>query len=279
MSDILAYSPASLSFVFKSCPNMNLLKMGSVGIGCTIDKGVIVRARTSSYTEILFNNSSIQFPTVHDVIRQLAKKPVRVEIESQLPLGFGFGISAASALSCALVLNKLFSLGKEKKELVEIAHVAEIKNRTGLGSVGTQATGGFLFKTFPGLPVKAQKYPFIGKKLYVIIIEKLETPTVLKNSRKLKKINETANFTFEKLKKNKSISLDDIIDLSYEFAMESGLLENERVVSLIQKIRKEGGHATMLILGQVVVSTTKPLFRTDYQIERLVITSDQMHLL
>lgn len=250
--------------------------MGSIGISCTVDKKVEVEVEKSQKTEIYFNKEKINFPTVSYVIDKLVNCPVLVSIESPLPLGYGFSISGASALATASALNKLFNLKKTKSELSKIAHVAEIVNHTGLGSVGTQITGGFLLKTKPGLPVSAIKLPFVGQKLYVVIIDRLLTPSILQDKKRIQKVNAVTDFYLQKLKNNKSLQLEDVIDASFDFVTKTGLLRNKRVISVIEKIRKPGGHATMAILGKVIITNIKQTFIKDYKIVELEITNDHI---
>jgi len=268
-----AFCPVSISFLFKVCPNKNLIKMGSIGVSCTVDKKVFVEVEKSQKTEIYFNKEKINFPTVSYVIDKLVNSPVLVSIKSPLPLGYGFSISGASALATASALNKLFNHKKTKKDLAKIAHIAEIVNHTGLGSVATQITGGFLLKRKPGLPVSATKLPFVGQKLYAVIIDRLLTPTILKNKQAIKKVNITADQILEEIKNKRSLVLRDIIDYSYSFMKKSALLQDSRVISVIEQIRKTGGHATMAILGQVVISDI-PFVSQIYQVVELTITED-----
>ncbi|MBI3380163.1 hypothetical protein HY029_05400 [Candidatus Gottesmanbacteria bacterium] len=273
MNKAKASCPAGISFLFKVCPHRNLLKMGSIGVSCTIDKKVEVEIEKAQTTKIIFNDKLIKFPTVSYVINKLAKTPVLVSIKSSLPLGYGFSISGASSLATASALNKLFNHRKTKTELSKIAHVAEIVNHTGLGSVGTQITGGFLLKRRPGLPVSAINLPFAGKKLYAVIIDKLLTPSILQDKKRIQKVNATTDFYLQKLKDNKSLQLGDVIDTSFDFVEKTGLLRDKRVISVIDKIKMSGGHATMAILGRVVISDI-PFVSQIYQVVELIITED-----
>lgn len=252
--------------------------MGSVGIGFTVNKGARVTVTPHEKNTICFNGKQINFPTVASVMNKLRVDKLRVDILSLLPLGYGFGISAASSLGAAWAINKLLRLKKTENQLAEIAHISEIENKTGLGSVGTQITGGFLFKTKPGFPVKAIKYPFLGHKIYVAIIDRFITTEVLNNRSSWRFINKAADDTLEKLKQISSPTLDDMIDASFDFANQAKLLYHGKLKEIIIKIKNKGNHATMSILGQVVVASCK-LTGTDFPVEELTITNDHVRLL
>lgn len=266
--------PASLSFLFKVEENENPIHMGSIGVGCTIDKKVTVMARSNPHHSLSFNETPLIFPTGMYVLKKLTHTPVTIEIYSSLPLGFGFGISGAASLGIAFALNALLRLGKTKEELVELAHIAEIVYHTGLGSVGTQITGGFLIKEKPGLPVSARRLPFVGKKLYAIIIDQLSTPSILENRARVMRINKAGDSALSKIKEKKNIALTEILDISYIFAKESRLLTDPILLSIINTIQKAGGSATMAMLGKVIISDIKPRFGTRYPVEECIINDD-----
>ncbi len=255
-----AYSPACLSFIFRKVKEGNPLKTGSLGVGCTLDKGVKAKVQKSSKSGIFLNDQPIKLPTVTYACKNLIDRPVIINLYSPLPLGCGFGLSAASTLASLFALNKLFALGKSKKTLAEIAHISEIVNHTGLGSVGTQIKGGFIIKKTAGIFFRGKILPFVGKKIYTIVIGPLETPKILKDKKKVEKINKIAEdilWEITNLSNRKvcKLTLEQIIDYSYLFSRESGLLTNQKVISVIEKIKKLGGHATMSMLGKVVISS------------------------
>lgn len=277
MEEIVSDCPASLSFIFKAIYNDDPLKSGSIGIGCTVDKKVEIVVEKSSIGQIFFNGKTISFPTVLTVLKLLTNQPLKIKINSSLPLGYGFGVSGACALATAYAINKLLSLKKSMFQLAEASHSAEIINHTGLGSVATQITGGFLLKTKPCVPGQYIRLPFTGKKLYAVIIGKLTTPTVIGNLARIKKINLAADVALEKIRKNPLVDLAEIIDISYQFALNSGLLTDMKVKDTISKIRNSGGHAAMSMLGQVVITTTKPKLN-NYRVEELTITDNTVGL-
>lgn len=273
MIDSQAYCPGALSFIFKVCPHDDPLKMGSIGVGCTINKGVTVKVKKADNGTMLINGQRLNLPTVSCALTKLTSKPVSLEIESELPLGSGFAVSSASTLATLFAVNKLYKLNKSSLQLAQFAHQAEIACKTGLGSVATQTTGGFLVKLVPGLPPKYDRLPFTGKKLYAVIIGSLPTPAILNKTDLLAKINSAAEKTLTKI--GPPYSLENLLELAYRFSRESSLLQDFRIKSLIKDIRKRGGHATMAMLGKVVISDIKPSLRHEfYRIEELIITND-----
>lgn len=279
MHPVKSYCPAALSFIFKSCPDKNLIKAGSVGVGCTVDSGVTASVEKSAVSEIFFNGRKIIFPTVSLSLKSLTGIPLKVALESPLPLGCGFGLSGASSLAVLYAANQLLRLKKTSEFLNSIAHRAEIISKTGLGSVGTQTSGGFLVKTAPGIPVRGYSLPFTGQKIYAVIFGKLLTPKVLGNVNKIKSINSAAGIAMDKLKNLPSPAFADILDLSYAYEIESKLLDDAEIISLVGKIKKSGGHAAMAILGRVVLSDVPPPSDVKYQFKELTVVKSKVRLI
>ncbi len=262
MKTASAFAPGNISCFFVIKRTSNPMTSGSLGLGFTINKGVQVSAaqlpNRNEKDKVLFNNKSINFPTVLSVIKKLAKKPVLVKIRTDLPLGSGFGVSGASALALSYALNKLFGLNKTKKELAMVAHSAEVENLTGLGDVTNQYLGGFLVKYESSYKFKAKRLPFAGKMIHYRVFSALKTKSIIQDKMRKDQINKIGLQKLVQLKKTKkkNILLPHIIDLSYEFADESGLLQDQRVNNAIDSLRTKGGHASMIMLGNSVFSDT-----------------------
>jgi len=250
---IKAFAPGNVSCIFRICRHKNPAKAHSLGVGFTVDKGVIVTAKKSKKTAIRLNNKKTKFPTIISVIKKLAKQPVEINIKTQLPLGAGFGISGASALATAFVLGRLFRLKKTKKQLALIAHVAEVENKTGLGDVNGQFNGGFLIKAKKGYPLKARRLPIKNQNIYYRVFGKIDTKKVITNKNKEKHINKAADKALKAIKNKKDINLDYIIGVSKEFAVKSNLL-NKRLSNNIKNIEKNNGKASMIMLGNSIFS-------------------------
>jgi pantoate kinase len=254
-----AFSPGNVSCIFRVIDNKNPLKKHSLGVGFTVDKGVLVTVSFNKKNSMTFNNKKIRLPTVISVVKKLTDKPVQVRIESQVPLGAGFGVTGASALATAYALNKLLKLGKSKKQLAMAAHTAEVENGTGLGDVGGQFNGGFNAKFKKGQPLKGVNLGISGKNIYYKFFSKIETKKIINNKAKKIKLNKAGDKTLKSIKKliNKKITLKEIIKISKEFSVNSGLMVDKRVKNLIEKIESKGGNASMIMLGNAVFSDKK----------------------
>lgn len=250
--------------------------MGSVGVGCTVHEGVKVAVKKSHAINVIFNQKRLIFPTVSSVIKKLTQLPITARITSPLPLAYGFGVSGASALATAFALNDFLKLSYKPSQLVGIAHVAEVENRTGLGSVATQSTGGFLLKVKPGIPTQVKHLPFIGRKLFATVINRIETPSILNNTHVLTRVNGQAQKALESISRQLPVTLAEILDTAHVFAQNSGLL-TQKAARVIDVIRSDGGHASMAMIGEVVLSDKKPI--CDYPIRELTITNETVHRL
>src|SRR3989338_2289553 len=268
-----AFAPGNISCAFVIRKNKNPAKSGSLGLGFTINKGAIVEIKKMNANKMIkneikksanmknkniiyFNDKKINFPTVDSVIEKLAKKKFIVNIKSQLPMGAGFGLSGASALATAYALGKILNLKKSKKELALTAHIAEVENLTGLGDVINQHYGGFLAKYKPSYMFKAEKLPVKNKTVHYRYFSRLDTKKIISNKKIKDKINKAGLKSLNKIKKldRHNINLENLVKISKEFAVESGLLKSGNVKNLIKKIEDNNGNASMIMLGNAVFS-------------------------
>jgi pantoate kinase len=276
---IKAFAPGNISCIFSIYDNKDLAKRGSLGVGFTVNEGATVSIKKLSIRKksifkknkiknkftIYFNNKKINFPTVESVINKLNKNKenIEIKIKSKLPLGAGFGISGASALATAYALNRLYKLKRSKKELAKIAHIAEVESGTGLGDVVNQYYGGFLIKFKPSSQFVVKKLLIKDKTIYYKIFSKLDTKKIIGNEKMKNKINKAGIDSLKKIKKiinNKKFNeniLKNIINISKEFAVNSGLLTNKKIINLMKKIEKNNGNASMIMLGNAIFSDKK----------------------
>lgn len=258
MKSVTAWAPANISLLFKVIPHDDPAKMGSLGCGFTVNEGVTVGVSQTNQAAILFNGKPINFPTIKSIAGKLTRADLVIDIQSKLPLGSGFGISGASALATVYAVNKLLSLNTSPLELARLAHTAEVENKTGLGDVINQYFGGFFVKFVTSSQFKAVRIPISDIPVYCRSFGKLETPSILKDPARLIRVDRAGEVSLAQIKQllasNPKPHLTDILTIAKQFAKESSLLTSPSVNNLIGEIESRGGHATMIMLGEGVVS-------------------------
>ncbi|MCB1739605.1 MAG: GHMP kinase [Gammaproteobacteria bacterium] len=258
MKQARAFAPGNVSCVFKVVPHEDPARMHSLGMGFTVPEGVIVEVSAADRTTVSFNGAEFAFATVLSVIEALAPRPVRVVLESPLPLSGGFGLSGASALSTALALNELFELGRTRDQLGLTAHVAEVTNLTGLGDIAGQFRGGCNIKTTSHDPLAATPLPVPEQPVWYRFFSAINTKEVIGHPEQKRRINEAADAvlgTLSDLAARGERDFAAYVRASKQFAVQSGLLRDPDVLATIEAIEVAGGHASMIMLGNAVFST------------------------
>ena len=97
-------------------------------------------------TLTVLNEMQKQFPSLQEPFN------LKIAHNFDLPMGCGYGSSGAGALGAAIGINLLFNLDLSLMETAKFAHIAEVINHTGLGTVGGQVTGGLSITMEPGFP-------------------------------------------------------------------------------------------------------------------------------
>ena len=164
-----AFSPAGISSFFEICdrtPDGKLITdpalVGARGGGFSPDKGVstevfIAEAEEAQVQIVINGENCPEATTTKAVVEMLTSNvsenyTITVTHQVDVPIGAGFGSSAAGALGAALVLNEALGLNLTYNQLGRIAHMAEVKCKTGLGTVGPLLFGGCGLTLEPGAP-------------------------------------------------------------------------------------------------------------------------------
>lgn len=213
-------------------------RVGSRGAGfCLSAKG-----KTEIITEILGRNNEFKVEIcingnkvnqkaettsyIVDYIKKIIKIPYKIRINHffDLPVGCGYGASGSGALGTIFGLNDLFNLGLSDQEKGRIAHIAEVVNHTGLGTVCGQLSGGIGIVKEPGYPCV---YERINTPPNIIIIcgsfGIIHTKSVLTDPVLNLKIKEAGKTALKKLIKNPNIKA--FMDISLEFVKNTEILE------------------------------------------------------
>jgi pantoate kinase len=269
MRKAAAFVPGHISGFFQICDEAGELeRVGSRNCGPCINTGVLTEIAADPNerlnVEVFINGR--RAPEAHTtlaVVRQIlpmVPEPSRVVIKhsAQVPIGAGYGASGAGALGAAFALSKAFNLGLTRPEIIEIAHVAEVSCRTGLGDVGAQAIGGLVIGLEPGAPPYG-KWQQISLERDVKIVcatlaplstkELLDDPKLRDRSRKFGLI------AMKNLLKKPTIQ--NFMKVSHDFSEGLELLDDQ-LRKLIGAANSAGAiGASMAMLGRAVFALVK----------------------
>ncbi|TFF93670.1 MAG: hypothetical protein EU543_03060 [Promethearchaeota archaeon] len=245
-SKIVVKVPHRITGFFEIVDSKNGIKLenpeqiGSRGAGFTLNAmgtttiilNKIISADTNfKECEIYINSIKVNEEAettnfIFNYFRRLVNYPFSVKIfhRFDLPVGCGYGASGSGALGTSFGLNKLLKLNLSNYECGKIAHIAEVVNKTGLGTVCGQLAAGLGMVAESGYPGKYQHIPF-PNGIYVICTSfgKISTPDFLSNQTLHSIVNIPGRDALRKLKKNPNIK--NFAELSWEFVQKTEILE------------------------------------------------------
>jgi pantoate kinase len=252
-----AFSPAGISSFFEICdttsssePITDLKKVGARGGGFGIKKGVkttvsLSKAKINKIHVSINGRTTPEAETTKTVVEMLLEKANEkytavVRHNVQIPIGAGFGSSAAGALTTALALSKALSLKLTYNQLGKIAHIAEVKCKTGLGTVGPLMLGGCILTIEPGAPGIAVIDRIPISTDYVIVAGvhgSIPTREVLSSPERRLAVNKWGRITLDRILSEPS--LENFLACCRDFAEKTGFMTN-RVRTLIRLAEKAG---------------------------------------
>ena len=265
-----AFSPAGLSSFFEICDHTADGKViaapervGARGGGFALDHGVstevsVAEAEESQVQVFINGENCPEAETTKSVVEMLTAKvsenyAIKVVHQVETPIGAGFGSSAAGALGAALALSKALGLNLTYNQVGRIAHVAEVKSRTGLGTVGPLLFGGCGLTLEPGAPgiARLDRIPVSpDHRLIVGTFRPHPTKEMLSSPEKRDIINEWGRRTLKKILADQS--LENFMGACKEFAVGAGFVTG-RVQKLIELSEKAGAvGAAQNMLGEAV---------------------------
>lgn len=265
-----AFSPAGITSFFEICdrtPDGKLIadpeRVGARGGGFSPDKGVstevVVAGAEESQVKVFINGEFCpEAETTKSVVEMLASKvsetyAVTVNHLVEVPIGAGFGSSAAGALGASLALSKALGLNLTYNQLARVAHVAEVKSRTGLGTVGPLLFGGCGLTIEPGAPGIAVLDRVPVSPDYMIVagtFRPYPTKDMLSSQENRERVNRWGRKTLRKILADPS--LENFMKCSKEFTLETGFATN-RVQKLIEFAENAGAvGAAQNMLGEAV---------------------------
>jgi pantoate kinase len=198
-----------------------------------VETSVRVKKSAKNSLEVKVNGSSMSSAEVSrcviNVFLSRFKETKNFEIvvnhHVEVPIGAGFGTSGAAALSLALALNEAFDLGMSKIEAAQLAHVAEVECKTGLGTVIAETFGGLEIRLKPGAPgIGEIRHVPVSQKHVVACLNfgSLSTKRALSDEKIRRHINEFGGKLVDKLVEESSIP--NFLRFSRQFAEHVGLI-------------------------------------------------------
>ncbi len=263
MMRLTAFVPAHISGFFQICESKNPERMGSRNCGPCLEKGVLtsVRVKEDTRTRISVSINGRRTSKARTSIwlaRQLLEKgekkfSVDVDHKLQVPMGAGYGASGAGALGLALALSKALGLLTSREEAIRLAHLAEVKNLTGLGDVGAQAIGGLVMGIQPGAPPHGRwRRIRISERMWLVCctLGPISTRELLSDPRMLTRSKKLGALAFRSLLKKTDVR--NFMRVSRDFAERLGLLDSELRELMSIALNSGSRWASQVMLGRAV---------------------------
>ncbi|MFX1511344.1 MAG: pantoate kinase [Promethearchaeota archaeon] len=236
--------------------SINPLEKGSRGAGFCINKGVYTEAQfvDSDHSLIDFDGvtkkpeEALITATIIDKFVELGGiRGIQISHTFEIPMSAGFGASAAGALGTAFALNELFELELPIIKLFQIAHIAEVQNRSGLGDIIALFQGGLELRIKAGAPGIGKTLSLQNEndlQIATVHLGSISTSSVLSNPFYRKLINQAGQKYIDTLKLTPSFT--KFGELSERFTKSAGLLSS-KLEQLFVKISKP------LLKGQIML--------------------------
>jgi pantoate kinase len=265
MKESKAFSPCHITGFFQIFDQVaNSLYVGSRGAGVSLSRGVetLVKVKKSfeNFLQVRINGNISNSAEVSEHIvgvflsrfEEVKNFEIIVEHDIKVPVGVGFGTSGAATLSLGLALNEVFDLGMSRIEAAQLAHIAEVECKTGLGTVIAEAFGGVEIRIKPGAPGIGEIIHVPISKDYIVAcltLESLPTKKCLTNEKIRRRISEIDGNLVDKLIEEPNIT--NFLKFSRQFAEHVGLI-TERIRRVLNETDAANFVCSMPMFGEAV---------------------------
>jgi len=207
-------------------------------------------AESTSSHRITLDGDPVSIDAVERVLARLAVPPAAVRVTTHVPIAAGFGVSGGAALGAALAAADCFDLARTRRELIAVAHAAEVAAGTGLGDVIAAARGGVPVRLAAGDPDHARldRLPARGRIEYVSFGE-LSTAAVLADDTQA--VTTAGTAALDRLRATPT--LEELFAAAREFATAADLFVPE-VRDAVDAVQATSGDAAMAMLGRTVIA-------------------------
>jgi len=268
LKEAKAFSPGHITGFFQICDQTSdPLLEGSRGAGVSITRGVTtsveVEKSAKTSVRVMINGDVTDSALVSEHVvgvflsRVEESYKVLVEHDVEVPIGCGFGSSGAGALSLALALNMVLDLNLSRLEAAQIAHIAEVECKTGLGTVIAETFGGLEIRVIPGGPGVGEIESIPIKQDYLVAclnLGSMSTKNILTDETFRHRINEFGgNLVYELVRHP---TTRNFIEFSRKFAEHVGLI-SKRLRAVFEETDSVDLKCSMAMLGETAFSVVK----------------------
>lgn len=279
MSVAHVFAPGHLTGLFQICIDLDdPLRTGARGSGISLSQGVHTRvkldsARRASHSIYINGEEMIDANVSENVLSKymsMIHDPYDIQINHTIetPITAGFGSSGGGAISLSLALNKAMEAGLSRTEAAQLAHVAEIECKTGLGSVFAADQGGFGVLYEPGAPgigAGVLMEDPSGLDVVYLYFGPIHTKVALSNPELIAKINQIGGTYVDELHGN--LTQERFLKYSRMFTDHIGLA-TPSIKEVFDLMDPEGYTFTMAMFGDVAY-TVQPREEIDKILELL----------
>jgi pantoate kinase len=265
MKEAKAFSPCHITGFFQIFDEAtNSLYVGSRGAGVSLSRGVETQVKVKKASKnslqvringVASNSAEVSEHTVNAFLSRFkGTKNFEIIVEHHVgvPIGAGFGTSGAAALSLALALNEVFALGMSRIEAAQLAHIAEVECKTGLGTVIAETFGGVEIRVKAGAPgIGELKHVPVSKEYVVVCLtfESLSTRKCLTDEKIRRRIDELGRRLVDKLIEEPNVT--NFLKFSRQFAEHVGLI-TENIQRVLNETDTAGFVCSMPMFGESV---------------------------
>jgi pantoate kinase len=263
------FVPSHITGFFEIVDNDDPIKKGSRGAGVVMDKGVITKVKITdgSGVKIKINGKSdARNASITDKTLEILKKGfdldgmnIKIEHDVQVPIGAGFGTSAAFALGASIGISKILKLPLTFNKAAQIAHLAEVEMKSGLGDVIGEISGGIVLRIKEGAPGVGITDKIVlenPEELFVIskTFGEINTADIIEDPYHKKKINEMGRNLLQELINDPQPR--KFMELSRKFAENTGFMSSE-VKETVEILESETIGASMAMLGSTAFALSE----------------------
>jgi pantoate kinase len=265
-----AFAPCHITGLFQIIDKAaDALRAGSRGAGVSLTLGVKTKVRAVealknsvqvSINSVVSESAEVSRNVVDAFLSRLGKSEaynLTVEHTADVPVGAGLGTSGAAALGLALALNDVFDLRLSRFEAAQLAHIAEVECKTGLGTVAAETFGGVEIRTEAGAPgIGEVKLLTVPERVSVacLVFGPISTQKILSNAESRMRINECGGRLVDEL--IESPTIPTFLKLSRRFAEHVGLISH-RMRSILDCTDATSLICSMAMFGESVFTVTE----------------------